>query len=189
MSDTVITSEAYSPALGWTKTQKVVRLSSKRGRPRKTPEIVDRGTAELQARRGVDQRHSYPLGVLFMAGDITEDQHQAGCWYAWLYGFTCGRVTTAAVDWNHQPGGNREGWPDGLTGRFEEYFKRVAGDLATDRRAKDAVDNLVVYGRAPRWMQPRRPTPGCLREAEAFHRGLAVVTRLFGLFGSSRRAA
>lgn len=167
----------------------VVKLASKRGRPRKTTPLVDRGTPELQARRGADQMHSYPLGVLFLAGDITEDQHQAGCWYAWLYGFVCGRTTPAAMDWNHQPGGNRDGWPDGLTGRLEEYFRIAADALARDRRAKDAVDNLVVYCRTPRWMQPRRPTPGCVNEAEAFHRGLGVILDLFGKFGSARRAA
>lgn len=166
----------------------VVKLA-KRGRPRKTPEIRDLGTPELQARRGIDQRHSYPLGVLFLAGDITEDQHQAGCWYAWLYGFMCGRTTVAAVDWDHQPGGSRDSWPDGLTARLEEYFRTAAGALAKDRRAKEAVDNLIVYSRAPRWMQPRMPSPSDLRDAQAFHRGLALVAEMFGKFGTRREAA
>lgn len=168
---------------------RVIKLA-KRGRPRKNTEAVDRGTPELQSRRGMDQRASYPLGILFLAGDISEEQHQAGCWYAWLYGFVCGRTSPAAIDWNAQPGGNRDSWETGLTAKLEGYFKLAGGALAKDRRAKDAVDNLVVYSRHPRWMQPRRPLIADLREAEAFHRGMAVVVEMFGkLGGSARRAA
>ena len=52
---------------------------------------LNRGTQELQALRqwyagdGDPALTTYPLGILLANEAISEDQHRAGCQYAWLH--------------------------------------------------------------------------------------------------------
>ncbi len=70
----------------------------RRGRPNLDRPIVDRGTAELQAHRarlaagGDPALTDYPLGLLLARGLVSREQHEAGCYYAFLYGRTIGRT-------------------------------------------------------------------------------------------------
>jgi hypothetical protein len=65
-----------------------------RGRPRIDRPAIDKGTPELQARRvrlaaGSDPALTeYPLGLMLARRLITDEQHEAGCYYAFLYGRT-----------------------------------------------------------------------------------------------------
>jgi hypothetical protein len=69
-----------------------------RGRPRIDRPAVDKGTPELQARRvrlaagGDPALTEYPLGLMLARRLATDEQHEAGCYYAFLYGRTIGRT-------------------------------------------------------------------------------------------------
>ena len=68
----------------------------KRGRPRLGRPSTDQGTPELQARRAVlvggsdPALSEHPLGIMLARGLITPEQHEAGCYYAGLYGRAVG---------------------------------------------------------------------------------------------------
>lgn len=76
---------------------------ARRGRPRGRQAAIDRGTEELQAKRaalagdGDPALAEYPLGVLLARRIIDTGQHEAGCYYAFLYGQAIGR-TQATCD-------------------------------------------------------------------------------------------
>jgi len=68
----------------------------KRGRPPLGRPSTDQGTPELQARRAVlvggsdPALSEHPLGIMLARGLITPEQHEAGCYYAGLYGRAVG---------------------------------------------------------------------------------------------------
>src|SRR5262249_56441760 len=70
----------------------------RRGRPNRNRPEIDRGTPELQAHRerlaagGDPALTEYPLGLLLARGLVSREQHEAGCYYAFLYGRSIGRT-------------------------------------------------------------------------------------------------
>jgi hypothetical protein len=131
----------------------------------------DDGTPELQAKRlaivghTVDQKTRgrvprdasksiSPLAAMEVRGILTADQHSAGRRYDWLYKKAIGRRTDAM-----QTGGGdaipcclRAGPPckDCTAAKIQAAWVR-AYKAIPDRRAKDALENVAVYGRWPRW--------------------------------------
>ncbi len=87
---------------------------ARRGRPRKSgpreangrPQrhrFRDGPTPELKSLRdwyagdGDPNLTTYPLGILLANGAISDDQHRAGCRYAWLHWRVFGRPSVAAA--------------------------------------------------------------------------------------------
>ena len=70
----------------------------RRGRPNRDRPDIDRGTPELRAHRerlaagGDPALSEYPLGLLLARGLVSREQHEAGCYYAFLYGRSIGRT-------------------------------------------------------------------------------------------------
>lgn len=70
----------------------------RRGRPNGDRPDIDRGTPELRAHRerlaagGDPALTEYPLGLLLARGLVSREQHEAGCYYAFLYGRSIGRT-------------------------------------------------------------------------------------------------
>ncbi len=158
---------------------------AKRGRPALSRPAIDRGTPELQARRARLAGHgdqplvSYPLGILLANGDIGEDAHEAGCRYAWLYGFVFGRTGAAAQSWMDAPKGTPREFPHDVAASIERDFRAAASLLAGKNAGKRQLEELVVFGREPRWMRPVAPTAGDVGDARLFHAALATLTRHF----------
>lgn len=163
---------------------------AKRGRPAAGRPAIDRGTPELQARRarlasrGGDALTAYPLGVLLANGDIGEDAHEAGCRYAWLYGFVFGRTGPAGQSWVNAPRGEPREFPHEIAAAIERDFRAAATCLAQNGAGKTLLEELVVFGREPRWMRPLAPGMRDVAEARAFHAALAALTRHFKGEGS-----
>jgi len=167
-----------------------VSRAAKRGRPPSARPAIDRGTPELQARRGrlggsADQPLvSYPLGTLLANGDIGEEAHQAGCRYAWLYGFVFGRTGAAGQSWAHAPKGTARELPREIAEAVERDFRAAATRLAMKPTGKRQLEELVVFGREPRWMRPVAPTIADVADAREFHAALTALTRHFKGEGS-----
>lgn len=172
-----------------------VSRKTKRGRPPSVRPAIDRGTPELQARRARlggnagQALVSYPLGILLANGDIGEDAHQAGCRYAWLYGFVFGRTGAAGQSWAHAPKGAPRDYPREVAEAIERDFRAAAALLAIRANTKRQLEELVVFGREPHWMRPVAPTIADVTDAKAFHAALAALTRHFKGEGSREAQA
>lgn len=127
---------------------------AKRGRPRKyaPPDKPDRGTPETQARRLIltgsltDQRNDRPLGVMEARGYLTRDQV-----------VLCDRFAELArIALGKRMNGDR-GALGGLDdARMAEatlrYNLQRNALLGAGRPVLDAIQNLAIYERWPRWL-------------------------------------
>ena len=171
------------------------RGQGRRGRPNQDRPVVDRGTPELQAYRqrlaegGDPALTEYPLGLLLARGLVSREQHEAGCYYAFLYGRSIGRTQ---VNCSYMFGAQAAGYADRHELSEEELAKIQAlfrhGKnhlLAAGRRVCDATENLVVFGRSPRFLDgERRRTRSAWRadesELAAVCAGLEVLVSCYG---------
>jgi hypothetical protein len=157
----------------------------RRGRPPVTRPAIDRGTPEIQARRarlangGDEALTAYPLGILLANGDIGEEAQQAGCRYAWLYGFVLGRTGAAARSWMNAPKGDARELPPRVAAAIEADFRAAAHLLARHPRRKRLLEDLVVFGTEPRWMRPVAPRLSDVVESREFHAALDALRRHF----------
>ncbi len=132
-------------------------MTAKRVRRRQTPKNhTDNGTPEMQRMRKMlvghenDQRASYPLGVMLARNIITQAEHDAAVHYAHV-------VQKATGRWQSNEGGISLD-PDSeaaakSTLKAELAWKEYAAKLlAQGRQIKDAIDNLAIYSRFPRWL-------------------------------------
>lgn len=132
---------------------------ARRGRPRKERTATDRGTPEAQAYRrklaagGDPALTEYPLGMLWLRQLIDEDQHAAGCQYAYLYRQAVGRVQISCDHLYREllsvPGGGSER-PEALQARIEARFRAAKRRLmAAGRQICEATEDVAVFGRLP----------------------------------------
>jgi hypothetical protein len=167
----------------------------RRGRPYCDRPVVDRGTPELQAHRarlaaGRDPALAeYPLGVMLARGIVSREQHEAGCYYAFLYGRAIGRTQ---VNCSYLFGALAAGYADrhDLTeedlAQIESLFRRGKNHLlAAGRRICDATENLAVFGRMPRFLDTGRRRPKSAWRADqaelaAVCLGLDVLVACYG---------
>ncbi len=110
----------------------------RRGRPNGDRAAIDRGTPEFRAHRarlvagGDPALAEYPLGLLLARGFVSREQHEAGCYYAFLYGRAIGRTQ---VDCSYLFGAQAAGYADrhDLTeaelARIESLFRLGKGAL------------------------------------------------------------
>src|SRR5215470_11916653 len=97
----------------------------RRGRPNRDRPVIDRGTPELRAHRerlaagGDPALTEYPLGLLLTRGLVSREQHEAGCYYAFLYGRSIGRTQ---VNCSSLSGATAAGYAD----RHDLYQPAVA---------------------------------------------------------------
>jgi len=124
------------------------------GRPRQNRPSKDLGTPEQQAKRemlvGKENQAlaSYPLGVLFARKIITQDQHDAGVYYAYLFGRMFGKIHPGPSSGAYNPFGNDEA---------QEIIEPLYRDAESiihgiSRATKDAVENCSVYGHLPSFL-------------------------------------
>ncbi len=104
---------------------------------------------------------------------IGEDQHRAGCQYAWLHWRVFGRPSIAAV---------RLEFMDRSTGierehrKEERKLKAVYEELRRHpARYRQVLDGIAVYERMPRWMRPVMPRPSDVAEAGALLAALGLL--------------
>ena len=142
----------------------------------------DRGTNELQKRRawlagqGDPNQTSYPLGVLLANGAIEEAEHKAGCEYAWLHAVVFGRMSVAAAQMERLGRSYQGDWNDEWLAARVIDLKDMVMKLSP-ARMKMALDNLVVYERAPRFMLPVFQRPSDVRESALIREGLQLLAK------------
>jgi hypothetical protein len=172
--------------------------SGRRGRPRSEQPAIDQGTPELRARRaalaggGDPALTESPLGLMLARGLVTPQQHEAGCYYAFLYRRTIGRTQIAsdrvyariAAGAGGEPGGGplSEGAQVRMEGLFRLGKNRL---LAASRRICDATENLAVFARPPRFLDTGGRRPASARRAdatelEAVLDGLDILAACYG---------
>ena len=171
------------------------RGQGRRGRPNRDRPVIDRGTPELRAHRerlaagGDPALSEYPLGLLLGRGLVSREQHEAGCYYAFLYGRSIGRTQ---VNCSYLFGAQAAGYADrhdlteGELARLQSLFRRGKNNLlAAGRRVCDATENLVVFGRFPRFLDGGRRRPDSAWRADetelaAVRHGLEVLVACYG---------
>jgi hypothetical protein len=178
---------------------KAWQFSRRRGRPateQKTNDF-DRGTPEAQARRavlsaGADPALSEnPLGLLLARGLIGAEEHAAACIYAYLYSRAVGRPLTSCAALYRRLAGESAGagWTElgePAETAIEERFRRGKNRLlAAGRRVCDATENLVVFGRTPRFLDTAGRRGAAARRADDLERdairtGLEVLAACYG---------
>lgn len=167
--------------------------AGQRGRPRGPRYWKDLGTPEQQARRlglavgGDPALTEYPLGLMFLRGLASREQHEAGCYYAYLYGTVIGRTQVTCGPLYGQLLRQRTAeLSDAELAEIQAAFRLGKNRLlASGRRVCDATENLVVFGRFARFLDGGRRRPlGALRadatEFDAVLRGLDVLAACYG---------
>lgn len=172
----------------------------KRGRPRFDRPSIDEGTPEQQIRRqalaagGDPALTEHPLGLMLARGLISTQQHEAGCYYAMLYGWAVGRTDVSVASLYRRL--LAEGWhgkeidEEDLT-RIQALYRLGKNRLlAAGRRISTATENIAVFGRPARFLS--RSAGGRLMrgadfaEFEAVLEGLSVLVACYGR-GAKRR--
>jgi len=171
------------------------RGQGRRGRPNSDRPAVDCGTPELQAYRerlaagGDPALTEYPLGLLLARGLVSREQHEAGCYYAFLYGRSIGRTQ---VNCSYLFGAQAAGYADRheLTeadlAKIQSLFRQGKNQLlAAGRHVCDATENLIVFGRLPRFLDAGRRRPQSAWRADktelaAVCLGLDVLVACYG---------
>ncbi len=174
----------------------------KRGRPGSARTGDDHGTPESQARRlslanGADPvMTEYPLGLLLARAHIDRMQHDAGCYYAYLYRRAIGHTQLSctflyrAIMGDHGPFADLldEAAQAQLERRYRMGKNRL---LAAGRRICDATENVVVFQRSPAALDgPRRRQDRLSRENNGeLANVLAGLDVLVACYGRASRAA
>ena len=157
---------------------------TKSGRLISSKPAVDKGTVELQRMRkwlagqGDPVLADYPLGILLANNDITEQQHQVACRYAFLHAVVYGRSSIAAASFERIGKSWSGEWDDDWLADREAELVRLTDRLKGEpARLRMVLDGIVVYERMPRWMRPVRPRISDVREAELFAQGADLAGR------------
>jgi len=171
------------------------RGTAGRGRPKIERPETDRGTPEQQARRarlsaGADPALTeYPLGILLARHLVSGEQHEAGCYYAYLYGRAVGAGHVSCGFLYQQVASiwiGSEAVSEATEATIESLFRLGKNRLlAAGRRVCDAVENVAVFGRAPRFLNAADRRPGSAwradaAELDALRRGLDVLVACYG---------
>ena len=118
---------------------------------------IDHGTPELQQKRiglvgqGDLTKSDHVLGILLERGIITQGQYRAGQRYKYLMRVGVDRGALAPGDGNSATmltADERSMAEAKITQRWHEATDVL---LRAGRRAKDAVENVAVFDRMPRW--------------------------------------
>ena len=118
--------------------------------------MKDSGTPELIMKRlqssSDPTMSTCPIDVLLSRGSISQEAHSAAVYFAGLRKRVFGKATPGAIDLLATSGGR----PDELEDNDEAESKYRDACLAIkhySRTCFDALENLVIHERWPRWMR------------------------------------
>jgi hypothetical protein len=134
------------------------------------------------------------LGVMLANKRITRSEYDAGCRYAWLFGVLFGKTGPAGSRYGEQAGGGKDHDEKWLADRTAEYRAVAARLLTLGRRHKEAVDNVCIYDRWPKWAAAavRVAKPSTIRASDLekrreFEAAIIELAELFGFQKSDQR--
>ena len=147
----------------------------------------DNGTPEGHVRRSLAYGRAdiaYALGIMAANDVISVGELQACERYGFLHYAVFGRANLAAATYDgERPSGVRKNWPDEfVSGRRNDYEVARAG---LNDEALNQLDNLVIFERFPRWLNPLQPLPSDVRHAQFL---LAAIRKLAEGMGYAPRA-
>lgn len=117
-------------------------FSSKRGRPRKSVSISDKGTSQLQAKR-LNNATVEPFDLLQAKSLISDDQHRAGIHLRWLFTIKNGAPNISAMVYDDYAGRNiRADEEDWRLQREAEYNAAIEA-LRQNSCLKQVMDAAV----------------------------------------------
>jgi len=123
---------------------------------------------------------TYPLGIMYANRDITDNQREAGCRYAWLYRHKIGGVSVSALDYERQRGKHHDTRREDFLIRLEEELDRC--QRALDKLGlREILEEIAVYEELPHWMLPKAPTNRCYSRGQATIRALKIIAKEMGL--------
>lgn len=174
-------------------------MKNRRGRPPTNRPRFDVGTPELIAKRMAalgpqrydakgkpippdDTLSTTPLDVLKARGIISDEAHGAACYFAALRKMVFGKAHPGAIDLTAISGMPNEFDRADAESKYREactWMKQQS------RASLDAVENLVIHERWPRWMTVNGSKSG--RDYQHFSLGIASLLGWYK--GSQRRAA
>ena len=147
----------------------------------------DMGAEGLQMQRawnaqgGDMAKCTNPIGILAANQAITIDQEKAADDYRRCFQVVYRRADISAAPLDGVERGESDGPPEKVIERCRAILapmQKALDQLARvkGRCAKDCFDNIVVYERVPRWMQPVPPRDSDARMAALFMEALRAVT-------------
>jgi hypothetical protein len=130
-------------------------FSTRRGRPAKPKEVLDKGTPELQAKHAAGIT-SEAIDLCLDRSLITVEEHWAGLHYRWLYTIRYGAPSVSS-HWWRLAGENRSASISNNSSewrslREQEYS--AARALLLQKRSYDTVMRLAVYNDVPSFLRP-----------------------------------
>ncbi len=126
-----------------------MRFSRKRGRPKQHKPAIDQGTKELQQHRQANATLE-PLHYCLKRQLISEEQCQAGAWFAWLHSVQYGVIRPRSVQWGESSNGNVR------TELWREYRKNELDQaviLLKNAQAQALIYRLCIYHESPTWLR------------------------------------
>jgi hypothetical protein len=152
-----------------------------RKKRRRASETRIEATPEIEARRkwlagrALEAMTGHPLDLMLINDAINQDQHDAGFYYAYLYGRALRRPTVAHAALESL-GGRAAILDEENEARNLRLFRQVQAAIGS-RAHVEAVENVCVFQRIPRWMLPRAPSLRDVEEAGLLRDGLERVAK------------
>jgi hypothetical protein len=161
----------------------VMRFSSRRGRPIVQKPAKDLGTKELRQKRQLSLTKS-PIDILLSKSIITEEQHNAGLKFRWLYNLRFGNLKLKAYDGFNLRGGDASFDEEYLAKKSKIYLK-IANYL-NENRILNIVSNIVIFDLFPMILLPKSRAPNYTNktllqdsELECLKQGLDYIWCVF----------
>jgi hypothetical protein len=166
-----------------------MNFSTRRGRPAKPKEVLDKGTPELQAKHAAGITRE-AIDLCLERGLISTEEHWAGLHYRWLYTIRYGAPSVSSHWWRlagetRSVSSSRDDTQWRML-REQEYHEARA--LLLERRSYEPVKRIAVYNDVPAFLRPdilqrALAMPALLSRIEsehiAFSAGLGALAHLW----------
>jgi hypothetical protein len=130
-------------------------FSTRRGRPAKPKEVLDKGTPELQAKHAAGMTRE-AIDLCLEREIITTEEHWAGLHYRWLYTIRYGASSVSSHWWRltgeTRSAPNLSDSTEWRTLREQEYS--AARALLLQKCSYETVMRIAIYNEAPAFLRP-----------------------------------
>ncbi len=160
-------------------------------RPEPKPTGRDKGTERIQreqqwyAEAKNPALAAYPLGIMLANEVISHQQHEAGCYYAYVYGRVFGRTSIVhhmAVLLKERGAAIGDADDERALQILEDHYREGSTAIEScprGRRMMELIENAVVYQRIPRWLMPVAPRPSDFTDAKLTIQALQCLVDVY----------
>lgn len=122
-------------------------FSRRRGRPKKVSEGIDKGTAELRAKRNQNIT-TEPLDLCLNRGLITTEQHNAGIRFRWLYTLKFGAPTISSYSPDDTGGHSCKYEDTSWIARKQAEYNLIIQTIEKNKTRKTVMD-ICIFSLMP----------------------------------------